>query len=225
MSGGGWEVDVIQARRRLLMQDTNKCPYITDGLVLWMDGIKKGNVTGAWVDQIAGHVFQGVNDPEFGSDYIATDAAGNSYLTNTSLPPYRSENATIEVALSDHISSTQLVFMPQTGSGGVAFGFYGRETIIWASDTRRYMAIASHVKTASVNNSNAMVNGIAAAKTGSDVWVGGSSSTSYIGRRNSGNPYTGKIHAIRIYNRILTPEEMLFNQRIDNKRFNLGLTI
>lgn len=212
-------------RRRLLMQDANKCPYITDGLVLWMDGIKKGNVTGAWVDQIAGHVFQGVNNPGFGSDYIATDAAGNSYLANTSLPPYRSENATIEIALSDHDNSTQLVFMPQTGSGGVAFGLYAGSKIIWASDTRRSMVNASDVKTASVNIRNAMVNGIAAATAGSDLWVGGSSGTSYIGRRASGNPYTGKIHAIRIYNRILTPEEMLFNQRNDNKRFNLGLAI
>lgn len=218
-------MDVMDCRRRLLMQGTNKCPYITDGLVLWMDGIKKGNVTGAWVDQIAGHVFQGVNNPEFGSDHIATDAAEMSYLMNTSLPPYRSENATIEIALSDHDNSTQLVFMPQTGKGGVAFGLYASGRIIWASDTRRPMVIASDVKTASVNNSNAMVNGIAAATGGSNVWVGGSSGTSYIGRRASGNPYTGKIHAIRIYNRILTPEEMLFNQRIDSKRFNLGLTI
>jgi hypothetical protein len=196
-----------------------------DGLVLWMDGINKGNVTGAWVDQIAGHVFRGVNNPEFGSDYIATDAVGNSYLTNTSLPPYRSENATIEIALSDHDDSTQLVFMPPTAPGGVALGLYESARIIWASDTRRPMVIASDVKTASVNNSNAMVNGISAANAGTEIWVGGTSGTSYIGRRATGNPYTGKIHAIRIYNRILTPEEMLFNQRIDNKRFSLGLTI
>lgn len=215
----------MEIRRRLLMQDANRCPYITDGIVLWMDGIKKGNVTGAWVDQIAGHVFQGVNNPEFGSDYIATDATGNSYLTNTSLPPYSSENATIEIALSDHDNSTQLVFMPQTGSGGVAFGLYKSGTIIWSSDTRRPMVTASDVKTASVNIRNVVVNGIAAAKAGGNVWVGGSSGTSFIGRRATGNPYTGKIHAIRIYNRILTQEEMLFNQRIDNKRFNLGLTI
>lgn len=209
------------------MQNVIHCPYIMDGLVLWMDGIKKGNVTGAWVDQIAGHVFQGVNDPEFGSDYIATDAAGNSYLTNTSLPPYGSDNATIEVVLSDYDNTTQLVFMPQTGRGGVAFGLYnsGTTKIIWTSDTRRPMVAASDIKTASINISNAMVNGVATGKTGDNVWVGGSSGTSYIGRRATGNPYTGKIHAIRIYNRILTQEEMLFNQRIDNKRFNLGLTI
>lgn len=215
----------MEIRRRLLMQDANKCPYITDGLVLWMDGIKKGNVTGSWVDQIAGHVFKGVNNPEFGSNYIATGGVGNSFLTNTSLPPYSSDNATIEIALSDHDNSTQLVFMPQSGAGGIAFGLYMNERIIWASDTRRGMVIASDVKTASVNKSNAMVNGIAATYAGSDVWAGGSSGTAYIGRRSTGTPYTGKIHAIRIYNRRLTPEEMLFNQRTDNKRFNLGLAI
>lgn len=35
----------------------------------------------------------------------------------------------------------------------------------------------------------------------------------------------GKVFAIRIYNRILTEEEMRHNQEIDNKRFSLGLTL
>lgn len=35
----------------------------------------------------------------------------------------------------------------------------------------------------------------------------------------------GKIFAIRIYNRILTETEMRQNQRVDNERFNLGLTL
>ena len=32
-----------------------------------------------------------------------------------------------------------------------------------------------------------------------------------------------KIYAIRIYNRLLTLDEMKHNQMVDNKRFNLGL--
>ena len=35
----------------------------------------------------------------------------------------------------------------------------------------------------------------------------------------------GKVFAIRIYNRILTEDEMRHNQEVDNKRFSLGLTL
>lgn len=46
-----------------------------------------------------------------------------------------------------------------------------------------------------------------------------------IGARQYGNhfPFRGILHSIRIYNRFLTPEEILNNQRIDNQRFNLGI--
>lgn len=56
---------------------------------------------------------------------------------------------------------------------------------------------------------------------------------------NSGNRFTigyrqyssvemrllGEIYCIRMYNRTLTDNEILHNQRIDNRRFNLGLNI
>jgi hypothetical protein len=47
----------------------------------------------------------------------------------------------------------------------------------------------------------------------------------YLGKRSAGNYFKGIIHSIRIHNRILSEEEILYNQRIDNKRFNLGLDI
>ena len=37
--------------------------------------------------------------------------------------------------------------------------------------------------------------------------------------------FKGKIYSIRIYNRQLSAAEMVYNQKIDNKRFNLGLEI
>ena len=37
--------------------------------------------------------------------------------------------------------------------------------------------------------------------------------------------FKGTVHAIRVYDTILTMAEMLANQKVDNQRFNLGLTI
>ena len=207
------------------MQDANKCPYITDGLVLWMDGIKKGNVTGAWVDQIAGHVFQGTNNPTFGPDYVATSRTDDSFLYNETFPVYSSGEATIELAISDHTDVTQLIFMPKTSAGGIAFGLYNNTGIIWSSDSRQSIVKATGIKTASVKQGLAITNGISATMSGSNMWGGGNTVYNYIGRRQSGTTYTGKIHAIRVYNRQLSESEMLHNQKLDNKRFNLGLTI
>ena len=37
--------------------------------------------------------------------------------------------------------------------------------------------------------------------------------------------FGGKLFSVRVYSRILTQSEMLFNQSVDNTRFNLGLTL
>jgi hypothetical protein len=59
---------------------------------------------------------------------------------------------------------------------------------------------------------------------GDKEWWGGHNEC-YIGRRSSLHPVTffGEIMNIMIYNRKLSKEEMLHNQNIDNKRFNLRL--
>ena len=43
--------------------------------------------------------------------------------------------------------------------------------------------------------------------------------------QNKNLNFNGIIHSIRIYNRSLTLEERLYNQKVDNIRFNLGLTL
>lgn len=212
---------MLRRRKLMAMQAED---YIRDGLVLWLDAIDKGSITGSWVDKIGGHVFQGVNTPVFGSDYVATSQSDGSYLINDTFSAYSSAEATIELAISDHTDTTQLVFMPKTSVGGIAFGLYNNTGVIWSSDSRRSIVTATGIKTASVRLDLAVVNGLSATMSGGNVW-GGGNVYNYIGRRKSGNTYTGKIHAIRVYNRQLSESEMLHNQKLDNKRFNLGLSI
>lgn len=214
-------MDVTERRRALMAMQAED--YIRNGLVLWLDARDKGNSTGSWVDKIGGHIYQGVNNPTFGPDYVATSQSNDSYLINETFPVYSSDEATIEVAFSDYTDSTQLIFMPKTAAGGIAFGLYN-SGIIWCSDHTNKIVMERNVKTASIRFNLAIVNGKSAHLDGGNVWSGGNN-INYVGRRQSGNIYTGKIHAIRIYNRQLSENEMLHNQKLDNKRFNLGLNI
>jgi hypothetical protein len=160
----------------------------------------------------------------FGPDYVATNLSDGSYLTNDTFPVYSSAEATIELAISDHTDATQLVFMPKTTVGGIAFGLYNNLGAIWSADSRQSIIRANGIKTASVRQNLVIINGLSATMSGENVW-GGGSVYNYIGRRASGNTYTGKIHTIRVYNRQLNESEMIHNQKLDNKRFNLGLNI
>ena len=59
--------------------------------------------------------------------------------------------------------------------------------------------------------------------------MGGATNVIRIGKGTSGgassNYFTGNLYSIRVYNRKLTQEEMLKNQQVDNKRFNLLLSL
>lgn len=202
--------------------------YIMDGLVLWLDAIDKGNITGAWVDRAAGHIFAASGNVAFGTNYIQLD--GSSWLSSSetfNLPS--PENGTIEVALSDFLANNNmLIYMPPDNTGKIAFGLLSGKGVIWSASAG-YMApvaLTSGFKTASVTKDLFVADGDAGTFDISDTrYWSGISNTSYIGGRASGSYFTGKVHAIRIYNRHLTPAEMLQNQRLDNKRYNLGLTI
>ena len=199
--------------------------YITDGLVLWMDGIDKGSTPGAWTDKAAGYVFTNVNGFEDGSNYVGLNSSSSQYFSNTSFSPVNDDTGTIEVVMSDY-SNRALVFMPKS-LGMLAFGVFGStDQIISSTSEGKYVInFTTGAKIFSiVNNTRAMVDG-ALAQLGSENAWGGDDNINYIGRRSSGNYFTGKIYAIRMYNRQLTQEEMLHNQRLDNKRFNLGLPI
>jgi hypothetical protein len=51
-----------------------------------------------------------------------------------------------------------------------------------------------------------------------------SKTAAYIGGRNDGGrvaTFTGEIHAVRIYNRLLTEDEIFHNQSIDMLKYNI----
>ena len=202
----------------------SELPYIADGLILWLDGIKKGSTSGTWTDAAFEHQFVATENVSFGGDYIQLNGNTNCYLSNTSFIPPSSGNGTIEVVLSDFVMGTALVYMPNESR--IAFGTYLTKGIIWAADGTRPVVLANNFRVASITSESAIVDGQSAQFDASDArYWGGATSTNLIGKRSSGNPFSGKIHCIRIYDRHLSTDEMLYNQRVDNERFNLGLSV
>lgn len=212
----------MQLRRNLLMQQES---YIKNGLVLWMDGIDKGNISGSWVDKVSGYEFVGNNSPIFGENYVQTGGANNSCLINTTFIAPADGAGTIEIVAEDYsMSSNQIIYMPNY-SGGIAFGIYKNTGIIWSTGNAKIVMCPYGFKTISINIDRTLsdLNDASFSET-TNNWSG-YDTNNYIGIRSTGTPFTGKIHAIRIYSRKLSKAEMLHNQKIDNKRFNLGITI
>lgn len=219
-------MDVMTRRRQILAADNGG--YVRSGLVLWMDGIDKGSTAGAWTDRVAGHVFTAVNGFENGANYVGLSASSSQYLRNASFISPATLSGTIEVVITDY-DAKSLIFMPKDNVE-LAFGITtaGDKIICSTRGNTKTINITFGSKIFSIcNETLAIVDGNIATFSSGDAWGAADSNYNYIGRRNSSNNYqaTAKIHAIRIYDRLLTQKEMLHNQHIDNKRYNLGLSI
>lgn len=195
--------------------------YVQDGLVLLLDGIDKGPDNSAWVDRINGHSFTNYG-AVFNSEHVYLD--GSSYLQNSSFDGISASVGTIEVVCEfENFTSTSVLFMGK--SGCLSFGVY-QQRYIWAagSSFATYSGGSATAGSTSISAAKALRNGAALTASSGDNWSG-PNSYNWVGRRNSGSYFQGKIYCIRIYNRQLTQEEIMANLSVDNERFNLGLTI
>lgn len=199
--------------------------YVQDGLVLHLDGKQKGNTADAWTSLVGNVVFTN-NGATFNYDNVYFDGV-NDYLSNTSFSPPTSGTGTIEVVIDNESfgQSLVVVFMGKT-SGGLGFGMNASKLVIWScASTSRQRPTATLAKASfSMSSPNKAQNGVGMTINGSD-YLGNRNSTNWIGRRNTGNYFKGKIYSIRIYNRQLDSTEIRKNLSVDNIRFNLGLTL
>lgn len=195
--------------------------YVQDGLVLWLDGIDKGEENNAWVDKINGHSFIN-NGAIFNPDHIYLDGA--SFLQNSSFDGISAGVGTIEVVCEfENFASTSVLFMGK--SGCLSLGVY-QQRYCWSAGVSyaTYGGGSAAAGSISISGARALRNGLALTASSADNWTG-PNPYNWIGRRNSGSYFKGKVYCIRIYNRQLTMDEVMANLSIDNARFNLGLTV
>ena len=217
-------------------QDAGASPsYVSDGLVLWLDGKEKGGTT-AWVDKVSGYTFTNYG-ATFNDDCVEFDGV-DDYLRganpDSSVIPSRT-GGTIEVVcdFTNWGVEAGCIFIPRANSkmcacfGSTGGFFYGIDN---TSSRNYYFPISSLSKASfSVSSERYYENGSPMTLSSTKNYFSGiSTSYNLIGKRNNSSTprfFKGKIYSIRIYNRQLTEAEVLANLAVDNARFNLGLTL
>ena len=211
---------------------TPKEDYIKNGLIFQLDGYDASS--GSWTERIGNREFTLTDctvDANHGVVFNGTSSQGINYSSKFT-------GQTIEAAIkinSDSLNKWHIIFGQRSVRNEENIILYltdnyriaTRATDLW--ETQRYF-VYQRIMTMSTyqDGSDARVNGSATTSQSANLaqfqyaddllLIGHRSLTSTI-------YFNGVIYAIRIYDRKLTVDEMLHNQRLDNKRFDLGLTI
>lgn len=219
-------------RRRLMMQAKGhplECPYITDGLVFWLDGINKGKSSEGWQDLISKKVFPWITRATPTENGVSF-ASGTTVLENDGTTSVSASDVTVEACCSNSFNSQyQVIFydgnlMFARDSDGTELTYKNKGA---GSTGGRYVISVPSTFTASANDDLALVGNVKSTTKANTDWLPMGSYIRIGGRSPGGGayPYVGTVHSIRLYNRKLTEEEMLFNHQVDNERFNLGLEL
>lgn len=215
--------------------------YIQDGLVFQLDGIDKGNVEGAWVDRKAGRQFT-LNNCIVNSDNIEFNGTDSEAIDNDNYTlPTVPEKYTIEVVLyygggsiltqnkdsSTSYGSPMMVALSST----INYLTIGRNLFaVEALPKNKYMCLQAQSKDSIVNTVQVNYNGnVLAQRDGSIIsttfyangWPSvGCVWTSYTSKASH---LLGKVYSIRLYNRLLTEEELYNNMVVDYMRFKIPI--
>lgn len=213
----------------------NYASYITDGLIFQLDGINRGtNDPKQWVDLIGGKIYttNSGNDATWGTNHLICSCQMDCESPN--LYPEISSGYTLEVVFECNNSNNQYVYQNKEYQQSTrqcfapCLGKYGQNWLLsnWNNSTKGRTSIpftsmgigTNIISVTTYPTKGVYVNGASKTYGGVDFYYA-VSNKSYLGS------FTGKLYAIRMYNKVLTQAEILNNQRVDNKRFNLGLTL
>ena len=214
--------------------------YVENGLVFHLDGINKGTNEGKWTDLAGGVQWTNYNATPLANGWEFSNGA--YMLDDGTLPAYNFYDVTYEMCINSNTSNKNyFIFVGTDASICASFiqKYYSHSwfTIKGLTEKPNRGTLVSNL----INGTGNFIISISGETDGSGVWNGSiqsfdnlaysASGTAVIGKRipttSSGEefPFTGTIHSIRIYNRILSTNEMLQNQKIDNIRFEMGLNI
>ena len=227
--------------------------YVTDGLIAYWDGIDNtgsghDSSASAWTDLVNGYALtrRETTYTTWGDDcaIFAGDTAQGMY-TDSELWTL-SNNATIEVVLKPSATGTQMATTFDISSSALdshphydarRFSLFSDNTIGFiGNNVKSYtnpLASVTDIRKLSATYTGFTVNNAYANNTALSL-SNNTHSFKFTGTKQyrigvetmigtTNYPFNGKIYAIRVYNRILTTEELTQNMNYDNARFNLGL--
>ena len=215
-------MQLLNRRRGMNPKGGEELAYVTDGLIFHLDGLEQGNTADAWTDLIDGVVFTGTATSQSDSFYF-----NNTYLSNTSFTLPSNTDCTLEIVYNETVKQNGIVFCSGGGSAGNIFVAPYFQQYMQRGVKYPYSRVIGTKYTLSLNAERCYQNGNAVSSNGTSASY--STSRTNIGARYYNSAYQiffiGYIYAIRVYNRNLTQAEILNNQKVDNKRFSLGLSI
>jgi len=225
----------IKAQEPFTPIDENDIPYVSNGLVFYLDGINKGNDSSAWIDLINGRRFVSYNATRNNNSYGISDESPYKYLDYSGRLPYKGDDITVEICykLNHNSQTAHLLFGGgETNEKEPLYYVDNNNVICWGQSQYQYQYNGtldpSGYYTASINLDHGYLNGESLTLLNTTDYWSCSSSLVRIGWKIAGTgalTAIADIYSIRIYNRKLTSSEQLSNMQTDNERFNLGLTI
>lgn len=201
--------------------------YIQDSLLLCVDGLKPGDKSIGWQEIVSGHYFYNYgatyqdNGWKFdGKSYMDADKQITNY-------GFAERTRTLEVVVefsAKDINSPVLIGQ----ASGISFGISEIDYAIGNGNVKLSRLIPTPSLKCTVAfavNNKTIVRAIENMENiglTSTLGVWGAASAIRLGATSNLDYFlTGKIHAIRIHNRMLTEEEIHNNQHIDAIRFGL----
>lgn len=224
--------------------------YVTDGLILHLDGKNQGDDSGIWKDTVGDKEFRLIGGATSGANGVefASEGAMGVY-EDSSNPEWYYNECTIEVCFtprSDFGGVNRVLFGNSIDSGIAAvFSYPKPQTQGWAfgvmsdndyptpgnTSKRRWQGTLSGLTTLSMNTERMIINNSVYVDTLEQTKLGRAKGTNVqltVGgmvRINEGTDeatfYADSIiHEVRIYSRNLSQAEMEHNRQVDNSRYS-----
>lgn len=222
--------------------------YIEDGLVFELDGLDKCSTDQyCWVDKIGGKTFTNAGGVEELNNGFRFKRTSTSYLScNTTLTSTTYDQCTIEIVLKSDLASGDWAPVVMFGDWGITpSSSYIGVAALYSShvnyahslefvsrsrdgSTKSYKLPTGTLMSTSIkSNLPIIANGESYNETSSTsrACISNRPVACVGGRVDGSNVVTfkGDIHAIRVYNRLLTEDEILHNQNIDIQKYNIPI--
>jgi len=197
--------------------------YVTEGLVFQMD-CDWLCTAAQWQDRIGNIIFAGTNvQLQDGIPYFGGSA---SYI-NDSMQGHLATTHTIEIVYKhNNANPGSVMIYIEDISNCIAGSVYSNTNYITQVGPNgtipMYSASAHNMLKTFSRSSRAYCNKTQVSAGSIDYWTLRNTNKVYIGRNAAGSVYDNglKVYSIRIYNRLLTEQEILANQTADLFRWN-----
>ena len=229
---------MMSLRRRIMMANQKNDWYVTDGLLMHLDGIKNtrhghDETTSVWEDLSDNNLdIQlyncGILEKSVLFDGSTSYGIGIEEETSKIAIP-NGKAQTIEIVMKYLSLDDFIVFISNKNK---AFGYHNKTNRLICGtikfNTASHYALIDKVYGYRIdyvlNDTNCVVfeNGVKLNNALDGYWDTQTSDNNFIiGKRFSGNHLNGEIFAIRIYDHILSDAEKAHNYNIDKKRFGI----